>query len=455
MISHAAAAMRAAGWRCVVIVGEAPRVPVDFDVRVIDALRYDVDQTSPVGAAALSRAIRDAAGKVDLYHIHNHSLGKAAALPGAARSLAAEGHRLVLQPHDFAEDGRPANYRHLSHAGALRDLYPVADHIHYATLNSRDRSALVEAGLDPVRIRTLPNAIDLPIDDSDPPHQHGRLFLYPTRAIRRKNMGEMLLWAAASRKAHPEARFAATLAPTSAVDIPIYEDWKRLAASLNLPAEFEVGSNCDASFTALLRSAHALMTTSVAEGFGLAFLEPMLLGQRLVGRDLPDISADFKADDIDLSSLYARLDVPLSWVSAETLREHIATKLHASLEAYGQPCEAAHVDAALHAAAPGDTVDFGRLDESLQRRVIERLAADDAACSQLEPDWLDVDLDPSRLANNQRLVAERYNLQTYGQRLMSLYQCVLDAPVSSVDALEPRRVLDQFLAPERFFLLRT
>ena len=37
-------------------------------------------------------------------------------------------------------------------------------------------------------------------------------------------------------------------------------------------------------FAALLASAHALVTTSVAEGFGLAFLEPWLMGRPLAGR---------------------------------------------------------------------------------------------------------------------------------------------------------------------------
>lgn len=457
VIRHAAAALRAAGWRCVVIVGESPRVPVDFEVRVIDLLRYDVDHASPVEADALRRAIVDAAGPVDLYHIHNHSLGKTAALPGAVRTLAAAGHRLILQPHDFAEDGRPANYRHLADRRALDDLYPVADHVHYATLNSRDRRALVAAGLAADQVVTLPNAINLPLDDSPPPppQEPGRLFLYPTRAIRRKNLGELLLWAAAAQRDHPDARFAATGAPTSAVDIPIYENWKRLAAALKLPVEFEIGSNCDASFTALLRSAHALVTTSVAEGFGLAFLEPLLLGQRLFGRDLPDISADFKADGVDLSSLYTRLEVPVRWIGRQVLRDHLAAKLSSAYEAYGQTCTAAHIDAAARAAAPHDAVDFGRLDEPLQRRIIERVAADASAADQLRPPWLETDVDPQHQSRNQRIVAERYNIQSYGDRLLSLYQRVLDAPVSPVEALPPRRVLDQFLDPERFFLLRT
>ena len=42
-----------------------------------------------------------------------------------------------------------------------------------------------------------------------------------------------------------------------------------------------------------MASAHRLVTTSVAEGFGLAFLEPWLFGKGLLGRNLPEITVDF------------------------------------------------------------------------------------------------------------------------------------------------------------------
>ena len=139
-----------------------------------------------------------------------------------------------------------------------------------------------------------------------------RLFLYPTRAIRRKNLGEFLLWSALGEKGD---RFATTLAPTSAGDRAPYERWVRVARSLGIPIEFEMGGRTTVPFPNLLRAAHTVVTTSVAEGFGLAFLEPWLAGRPLGARDLPELTDMFKKQGLDFGNLYRRLFVPLAWVA--------------------------------------------------------------------------------------------------------------------------------------------
>ncbi|MEY3897292.1 MAG: hypothetical protein RLZZ214_2813, partial [Verrucomicrobiota bacterium] len=49
-------------------------------------------------------------GPPDIWHFHNHSLGKNLLLPDLIARLADSGERLVLHIHDLAEAGRPANY---------------------------------------------------------------------------------------------------------------------------------------------------------------------------------------------------------------------------------------------------------------------------------------------------------------------------------------------------------
>ena len=61
----------------------------------------------------------------------------------------------------------------------------------------------------------------------------------------------------------------------------------------------------------------ALVTTSIAEGFGLAFLEPWISGSSVVGRNLPDITEDFS---VELDHLYDRFDVPVDRVDLRELR---------------------------------------------------------------------------------------------------------------------------------------
>ncbi|MBN2330177.1 MAG: hypothetical protein JXR73_23765, partial [Candidatus Omnitrophica bacterium] len=121
------------------------------------------------GAGALAERILQSAGSSQFYdvcHIHNHSLGKNPVFTEITHQLAMKGQRLLLQIHDFAEDGRPRNYnflrRHLesNHPGAFRRiLYPQASHVHYAVLNARDRRMLEQAGVPADRLHDLPNPV--------------------------------------------------------------------------------------------------------------------------------------------------------------------------------------------------------------------------------------------------------------------------------------------------------
>ena len=97
-------------------------------------------------------------GKPDLWHIHNHSLGKNPSLTEAVALLAQSGERILLHPHDFAEDGRPGNYLSLSEV--YQRAYPTGPNIHYAALNQRDRSFLAHMLEDsPSPVHLLANAV--------------------------------------------------------------------------------------------------------------------------------------------------------------------------------------------------------------------------------------------------------------------------------------------------------
>ena len=105
-------------------------------------------------------------------------------------SLAESGERILLHPHDFAEDGRPGNYLSLSEV--YQWAYPTGANIHYAALNQRDRGFLAHMLQDsPSPVHLLANAVPPSSPFSTP--QGGNTFnlpenllLYPVRAVRRK-----------------------------------------------------------------------------------------------------------------------------------------------------------------------------------------------------------------------------------------------------------------------------
>ena len=444
-----------------VLFGRQPTQPIDnISVCCLEGLDYDEkDSGSPDNLTEKMKTAAEAAlgGAPDIWHIHNHALGKNMMLPAAVAKLAREGQRILLQIHDFAEDGRPANYKRLraafGHGGPLQTtpLYPLADHVHYAVLNRRDQSWLCSIGAELRHVHWLPNSVPPEINNAKPHSQSGvKKWIYPTRAIRRKNIGEFLLWATLAKN---DEQFAVTLAPTNPNDCAIYERWKTLAAEWKLPVEFEVGLRANSA--PWWQQGNGVVTTSVAEGFGLAFLEPWMAGIPLVGRDLPDITCDLKSVGMDLSMLYSRLAVPLKWLDATRLKDQVSTRLSETWSAYGRKPPPDATEQAWQAAVKGDTIDFGRLDEGTQETVIGLLREDATRIDAVQPSCLSIENSRRAVDKNSACVQRQFNPQLYGDRLSAVYQDLLGSTVGIVKALPMDALLDQALNPGRFNLLRT
>ncbi|MEK9983427.1 MAG: hypothetical protein VW879_01675, partial [Opitutae bacterium] len=188
-------------------------------------------------------------GQPDVWHIHNHSLGKHPSLCATVNRLAAEGTGILLHIHDFAEDGRPTNHQLLQKGeDGIGKLYPIAPHIHYAALSHRDFEFLKNIGVPNTNLHSLPNPVyspELPKSKPDLGIMADHLFLYPVRAVRRKNLGELALWASIAPKGH---FFASSLGPTNPQFLPIYRQWQTLASELNIPLELGINDRLGISF---------------------------------------------------------------------------------------------------------------------------------------------------------------------------------------------------------------
>lgn len=446
VMATTARALRQAGVDVVFVAGEPPAGALGFPCVIDAALGYGGDEQPE----ALYRRIVDRAGGVpDLWHIHNHALGKNRAVPRLVRYLAACGERLLLHVHDFAEDFRAANYQHLralapDPAALQAFLYPVGDHVRYATLTKRDAAALIAAGIPPANVDVFPNPVAAPVVAPAPrPHTAGeKIYVYSVRGIRRKNIGELLLWAA---RGEGNDRFVLTLPPTSAVDAGPYEAWKSLAAALKLPLEFEAGAN--RPYEEILEQADALITTSIAEGFGLAFAEPWLAGKPLVGRRLDGVVRDLEAEGLCFSGLYDQLLVPLDWVDCETLREVIRQRLRKLYRDYeiAEPPDAS--ERAWRTMTRGDAIDFGRLDEAMQGDVL-REAVRRGFPGRLEPD-------AGMIKHNAAVVRERLCPARYAARLGEVYNRLASEGAGPVEGARGALITSRFLQPENLYLLRT
>lgn len=445
--------------------------------RVVPSLAYRAGLTG--NAEQLAGDVRKAlknigfSGETDVMHVHNHSLGKHSVWGAALLHLSREA-GLLLQCHDFAEDFRPDNYRVLtnSYGGALANAnYFQGVHVHYATLNGRDLSVLAKAGVPAERLHFLPNPVPPAPPAADRDAARAKLsesfgvgpgqpyWLYPVRGIRRKNVGELCLLAAAGQgRITP----GITLCPTNPKERKFYERWKQFAsmAKHRLPMVFDTGEEGGLTFAENLAAADRVVTTSVAEGFGMVFLEAWLADRMLVGRDLPDITADFRAAGLNLDSLVSRIDVPIEWVGADEYVARLVAAYGKVAEAYGRPAlSEADARASLDQRAPDGQIDFADLDETLQERVIAKVASDPAAAETVFGQWQDVTDDEERqelIAANRRVVESEFDLISTGRRLLELYSQIAQAPRGSYDApADSAAILDEFLSVERFRLIRT
>ncbi len=459
------------------------RLPFDCQMVTVPTLDYDtvVGAEPATLAEAIAHGLTEAGFDLSqtLLHTHNHALGKNASLPGALGQLTQRGCRLLLQVHDFAEDFRPVNYRHLMRslrAASATDLaaklYPQGTGIHYATLTSRDHRLLKSAGFADERLHVLANPVaewrDLPDKEEARPAVFeslqvdplSRLIVYPVRGIRRKNVGEMLLHSALAGK---EACYAVTLAPENPAELASFDRWHGLADELGLEARFDVCGRRGLPFYDVIAATDSIITTSVAEGFGMVYLEAWLAGKSLVGRNLPEITCDFTQNGVEYPGLHDELRVPLSWLDEKRLRAELLELHRWACKDFGMdpPADAAQqLDASL---APG-SIDFAALPSSYQVEAIKAVNNDRDAAKQAIPacnrvgEWpgLDEAISGQPVEGNAQRVREKYSPEAVGGLLADVYQAVMqDPPCEQVEHAEGGgSILDSFLRLERLCPVR-
>ena len=190
--------------------------------------------------------------------------------------LAEEHERLVLQLHDLAEDGRPANYPAIAD---FAGLYPVGQRVKYVFLNERDLGVFGSVGLAGGVV--LANVVEAGSVGAGKEPEAPIVFA-PVRGIRRKNLGELVFLSAI---APAGCRFAVSRAPVNAEALPIHDRWIRFAKRQGLSIEFDVvdrfepAAGAGPGFASWVEHATHIASTSVAEGFGLPFLEAAAMGE--------------------------------------------------------------------------------------------------------------------------------------------------------------------------------
>ncbi|MCC9658210.1 hypothetical protein [Rhodopirellula halodulae] len=397
-------------------------------------------------------------------HWHNHSLGKNAASPLVVKRLAAMGYSCVLHIHDFAEDQRPENWAYLRDTLPCQSateldtiLYPTGPRISYATLTTGDARTLVQYGIDRSRVDVLPNSVRLPSSEL-PAFETARQkvrqafdlpsdfqwMLYPVRGIRRKNLGEFLLMC---QLAGRPAVGAMTLMPTTPVEKRSYERWRSIAHECVDNVVFDAAHHPDIEFTDNLSAATTVVSSSVAEGFGMAFLEPWLASRSVVARNLPGVTADFIDRGVLLDRLYDSVRIPGSpdWLAGAEQAFQLAKQ-----KAWQGVLTEAELGSQVTqpTAEQHDWIDFARLTPDLQIEVLRKFASDEGFAQEVRQrnrdlvNWLTEPLDPSVIQHNRSIVQSEFGSANQRQQLLNLYRkAVQNADIPVTEATGSRAML--------------
>jgi hypothetical protein len=435
-------------WTTLVLTGSGPQTSFPTPWIHIPELAYSSQYLGRIDPDDVAGKILEAiqakfGGPCDVLHVHNPTLAKNQQFMRILNSLQKRGANLLLQIHDFAEDGRPRFF--------FTDVYP--SDCHYSVINRRDYHILLNAGLNTRGLHLLENAVASPTLSPTPLHRPQPLTLYPVRAIRRKNIGEAILW---SLFFNDRAILSISLPPNSDADIQSHKNWKAFVKERHLKVAFDRGLNID--FEANVISADSLLTTSISEGFGFAFIEPWLYGKLLWGRRLADICRDFEDRGIQLHHLYTRLLVPVDWFGFQKFRVKWVRCVQAACDLFDHSMDNLRISQAFDAITRDGHIDFGLLDEGSQIEILSRLIGDRNKRDQL------MELNPflanpgevqdkhQLIRHNQKAVEQGYNQQKYGRTLRAIYERVANTPVRQT--IDKRVLISTFLDLENFSLLK-
>ena len=350
-------------------------------------------------------------------------------------------------------------------------LYPVAENVVFGVINRRDGTILEQAGIEPTRIQYIPNPVavmeGLPHQatareklkqlggvDPDVP-----FLVYPVRGIRRKNVGEFILL---TMLAKDPIQVALTLAPLNEAETTAYDRWYALAEELRLPVFLELGDKDSITFADIMAAADQILTTSVAEGFGMAFLEGLAIGKPLVGRNLNEITADFVECGVTFPGLYSAMRVPVQRVSLLDYRDCLLKILKPFYRDYDLPLREESVDKLIQEVIDRGWIDFGRLPTQLQINFVRAVFGDAEVrhdFQQLNRDCSErlssPKIDEAEAESNAACVAKSFSLKGVGLGLLDIYQRLMKGGFeSALTAQPPRELVSSFLSLEKTFPIR-
>ncbi|MFW6231072.1 MAG: hypothetical protein ACOC32_03540 [Nanoarchaeota archaeon] len=278
-----------------------------------DIKQQGLDMNDPFLLEELRAATKDS----DAVIIENPTIGKFPRITHAYKRFAESSPAQVsYRTHDLVDD-RP-QYHDLFNAVFSDSSSAYPEGVPILALTSFDRDRLLDKGLEDVSVLSNPVvASDLAPTGREQEFREllssegivGKdelMLSYPVRALERKNVEEALL--ITSLLSEHDARLVVSLGRNDSYQRTIEDLASEYAIPLSIGDISEyVGFDPATSkflMADFLAASDYVLTTSVREGFGYAFLEPWVSGRPVFGRDISYVTDDFKRNGLLLDHLY-------------------------------------------------------------------------------------------------------------------------------------------------------
>lgn len=252
--------------------------------------------------------------------------------------------KIIFRIHDFAEDRR-GNFIDLLKFTGYESLpywhqvvFPKRENLGFVVINSKDVEKVKGHGIiENNKLFYLPNPVEDSLIEKDKKTSKKlrnylikkyrlkkdiRFIYYPVRIVPRKNIEEAMFLTSLMDYYRAEDYCLLVSLEERTGEGKRYADMLKKFVKRNKLGVVIGLNDCVAlgrvkkkgriktfSIGDAYNICDRVITTSLLEGFGMFFIESWFVGKSIIGRDLPNITADFKNHGINLEHLYSALFV--------------------------------------------------------------------------------------------------------------------------------------------------
>ncbi len=244
--------------------------------------------------------------------------------------------RMVSHHHDFWFENRWSRWPEFSPCGAeslddvARCVFSSGANVSFGTINRLDLHGIQRQAKN--QSAWLPNPADMEHVNAPGDRQlaadwlaeqlgdRGPVWVFPTRFLRRKNIGEAMLLTQWMR---PDGWLVTTAAASSADEVEYFERISRFSQEHSKRCRFAIlanGGEPRPSVEHVVAASEAVIVTSIQEGFGLPYLEAAAIGKPLVARSLANVTPDLRQLGLNFSNTYNEIWVHPSLMDLDAER---------------------------------------------------------------------------------------------------------------------------------------